>query len=152
MTHRKIIFPLHLNFKRVLSWRIGGQTIPLSILATPCCKTKCKHCNSNHMPYHAAFLKSFLLQIFHFSIDSNSNSSSNHVECSPNIFLGIFTVFRRPKSFEHAVEIKLETEVPWQVFDSPLECGAEKYLQRKATALANRSCNLYWQISGIQIP
>lgn len=84
-------------------------------------------------------------------LDSNSNSSFNRVECSPNSFLGIITAFRRPQSSDHDVQIKVETEVPWPVFDYPLEYGAEKYLQRKATVLANQSCNLYSQFSASDV-
>lgn len=84
-------------------------------------------------------------------LDSNSNSSFHGVECLPNSFFGLITGFSKQQSSDHDVNIKLETELPWPIIEYPSDYGAEKYLQRKATATANRSCNLYSKFSASDV-
>lgn len=82
------------------------------------------------------------------SVDSNSNNSSaNHANCLLKSFLGFIPGFKTLQSSDQGVKIKPEWEVAWPDFEYPSDYGAEKYLLRKATAMANRSCHLYSQSS-----
>lgn len=83
-------------------------------------------------------------------LDSNSNNSSFHrVVCSTNSFAAALSPGSgNPQSPDQNVsKIKVESEVPWPIFEYPSDYGAEKYLLRKATAIANRSCDLYSRVS-----
>jgi hypothetical protein len=83
-------------------------------------------------------------------LGSNSKNSSFHqVVCLTNSFLaGLSPGSGKPQSPDQDVSnIKVESEVPWPIFEYPSDYGAKKYLLRKATAIANRSCHLYSQFS-----